>query len=159
MESGLGVLSNHDDTTGGIMPRDAETTHRIMSAVKARGTTPETALARSLWKRGLRYRKHYPITGRPDLALVKARIAIFCDGDFWHGNNWRIRGLKSLEDELTSYTDFWAMKIRRNIERDRQVSQELSDQGWLVLRFWESDIRKSVEECADKIVEAYQSRR
>ena len=140
------------------MPRDAETTYRIMSAIKSKGTTPERMLAKSIWKRGLRYRKHYAITGKPDFVFVKARIAVFCDGDFWHGNNWRIRGLNSLEDELASYSDFWVSKITRNIERDQQVNEKLIEDGWLVLRFWESDIRKSVEECTAKIWETYQSR-
>lgn len=139
------------------MPRDAETTYRIMSAIRSKGTTPERILAKSIWKCGLRYRKHYAISGKPDFVFVKARIAVFCDGDFWHGNNWRIRGLKSLEDELASYSDFWVSKIRRNMERDQHVNEKLREDGWLVLRFWESDIRESVEECTARIWEAYQS--
>ena len=140
------------------MPRDASTTYRIMSAIKSKGTEPERLLAKALWKNGLRYRKHYKIKGKPDFVFVAARIVVFSDGDFWHGNNWRIRGLRSLEEELASYNDFWAGKIRRNIEHDRNVTQELKAQGWLVLRFWESEIRKSPEACAKKILQIYKRR-
>lgn len=133
------------------MPRDPETTYRIMSAIKSKDTSPERLLARALWSYGLRYRKHYRIYGKPDLVVVKSRIAIFCDGDFWHGNNWRIRGLRSLEEELNNYSPFWAGKIKRNIMRDEQVNKVLDENGWLVMRFWESDIRKSPEDCARRV--------
>lgn len=106
----------------------------------------------------MRYRKHYGLPGKPDFALVRASIAIFCDGDFWHGNNWRIRGLGSQEDELARYDEAWAKKIRRNIERDKSITRTLEDSGWLVLRFWESDIRKSADTCAIVVRNAHDSR-
>ena len=101
------------------MGRSAETTYRIMSAIKSKDTGPEKNLGRELWKLGLRYRKQYKITGRPDFVFIKAKIAVFCDGDFWHGNNWKIRGKKSFAEELRDYSDFWRQKILRNIERDK----------------------------------------
>ena len=140
------------------MPRDKDTTYRIMSAIKSKDTTPERLLAKALWDLGLRYRKHHRLQGRPDFVFTRAKIAVFCDGDFWHGNNWRIRGLGSLDEELSKYSPFWSEKIRRNITRDEKVTKALQDDGWLVLRFWESDIRKSPESCAGKVLEAYHSR-
>lgn len=141
------------------MTRDKQTTYRIMSAIKSEETIPERMLGKAMWAVGLRYRKHLrKLEGKPDFCFIKKKIAIFCDGDFWHGNNWRIRGLKSLEEELANYSDFWVRKIKRNIERDRQVTEELERQGWLVIRFWESEIRKSADRCADMVLRTYNQR-
>jgi DNA mismatch endonuclease (patch repair protein) len=135
--------------------RDPETTYRIMSAIKSKNTKPERLLAREMWKRGLRYRKQYKIKGRPDFVFVKARIAIFCDGDFWHGHNWAIRGMESFEEELSSYSKTWREKLTRNVQRDKSINRQLEAEGWIVLRFWESEIKKSPEACAIKIKTIY----
>lgn len=140
------------------MIRDKQTTYRIMSAIKSRNTVPERLLGKALWALGLRYRKHFPIEGKPDFGFKRAKLAVFCDGDFWHGNNWRVRGLPSFDAELASYSDFWAKKIKRNVDRDQRVTRYLSDKGWLVIRLWESDIRRNPEECAHQILDAYQAR-
>lgn len=141
------------------MPRNKETTYRIMSAIKSKGTTPEKLLGREMWSLGLRYRKHYKkLAGNPDFVFVKAKLVVFCDGDFWHGNNWRIRGLASLEDELATYNEFWRNKITRNIHRDDNTNTELRNQGWMVLRFWESDIRMSPKRCAQIVSDKYRER-
>ena len=134
--------------------RSKELTSRIMSSIKSKDTKPEKILGSSIWKTGLRYRKHYKIKGKPDFVFVSKRVAIFCDGDFWHGNNWKIRGLNSFAEELDSYSEFWKNKIKRNVERDKEVEKELRKQGWTVIRFWESDILKNPERCA-KIVFNY----
>lgn len=126
-----------------------------MSAVKSKNTKPEQLLSRSMWKLGLRYRKHYDIIGKPDFVFIRAQIAVFCDGDFWHGHNWVVRGMASLEEELARYDDFWRKKIERNVERDKVVTSSLEDLGWVVLRFWESDIKKSPEACAEKVKIVY----
>lgn len=136
--------------------RDKETTYRIMSSVKSKDTEPERILGSAMWRLGLRYRKQYKLKGKPDFVFVSARIAVFCDGDFWHGGNWRLRGFDSLKEELASYNDFWAEKIERNVQRDRQVNKDLKKEGWMVIRFWESDVRKSPEDCAIKIFEEYE---
>ena len=81
---------------------------------------------------------------------------VFCDGDFWHGHNWAIRGLSSLEEELDKYTQFWRDKILCNIQRDKEQTVHLENEGWNVIRIWESDIKKDVAKCADIIEEAYQ---
>ena len=136
--------------------RSEEMTRKIMSAIPSKGTEPEILLGKSLWSLGLRYRKHYGIEGKPDFVLVKSKIAIFCDGDFWHGNNWRLRKLKSREEEFSTYSDFWVKKITNNIKRDKKVNRKLRNEGWTVLRFWESRIRKSPEKCAMKVLRTHQ---
>lgn len=133
------------------MSRTPETTYAIMSAIKSKNTEPERILGSALWKLGLRYRKHAKLPGKPDFIFNKVKLIVFCDGDFWHGNNWRIRGIASLEEELSSYSDFWRKKILRNIERDKEVNKKLSDLGWYIMRFWESEIRDNPSSCADKV--------
>jgi DNA mismatch endonuclease, patch repair protein len=134
------------------MARDKATTYRIMSAVKSRNTSPELLLGSAMWGLGIRYRKHYKIKGRPDFVLVSKRIAIFCDGDFWHGNNWRIRGISSRRKELAGYSEFWRTKIKKNIERDKLVSKQLKKESWRVIRFWESEIKSNAQKCARQVL-------
>jgi len=141
------------------MPRDKETTYKIMSSIKSKDTVPEKLLGKELWKLGLRYRKHYKILGKPDFVFLKRKIAVFCDGDFWHGNNWKLRGLESFEKELSMYNEFWKEKLLRNIKRDNRVNSELTKTGWLVLRFWESDIRKSPVTYAKIVKDEYIKRK
>lgn len=128
------------------MQRDKEVTSEIMRSIKSKNTRPELILGKALWSKGYRYRKHYKIRGKPDFVFVSKKVAIFCDGDFWHDNNWRLRNLPSLEAELDSYSHFWANKIKCNIERDKEVNFQLKREGWTVLRFWESEIKKNIEE-------------
>ncbi len=141
------------------MKRDPKITSRIMAAIKSRDTEPERMLGRAMWALGLRYRKSYNLPGKPDFALTWAKIAVFCDGDFWHGNNWSLRGYGSLEEELSRYTDFWAQKIMRNIERDKRVDDQLSTDGWTVVRFWESDIRRDADACAQIVRWMWEAKR
>ena len=131
--------------------RKAEITHKIMSSIRSKDTIPEKTLGSAMWKHGLRYRKHYDIYGKPDFVFIRKKIAVFCDGDFWHGNNWRIRGLKNLDEELNGYNDFWKNKILKNISRDKSVNKQLKINGWCVMRFWESAIRKDPIRIAQKI--------
>jgi len=141
------------------MARDEIVTHKIMSAIKSRDTEPELILRRAIWKQGLRYRVNMKnLPGKPDIVFTKAKIAVFCDGDFWHGHNWAIRGLGSFEEELKSYSPFWREKIVGNVERDKRHNETLENDGWLVLRFWESEIRDDADTCAKRVREAYCSR-
>jgi DNA mismatch endonuclease, patch repair protein len=136
--------------------RTPEVTYKIMSAVKSKNTKPEMKLRRELWSRGLRYRVNVKtITGKPDIVFSKAKMAVFCDGDFWHGHNWAIRGLPSLDAELERYSKYWSLKILTNVERDKRVTFNLEKDGWTVLRFWESDIKENVAVCADEIEAKY----
>jgi DNA mismatch endonuclease (patch repair protein) len=135
-----------------------ETIYKKMAAVKSKDTIPERLLGKAMWKLGLRYRKCYKIKGTPDFVFVKHKIAVFCDGDFWHGNGWRIRGFKNRKEEQATYSRFWANKVRENIQRDKAVNKYLRKNGWVVIRFWESQIKKSSTACGARIVKVYKKK-
>lgn len=135
--------------------RNPEVTHKIMSSIKSKDTKPELLLRKSLWHKNMRYRVNYKgLPGKPDIVFTKSKVAVFCDGDFWHGHNWVIRGMDSFEEELEGYSEFWKNKILRNIQRDKEVSQKLNAMGWKVIRIWESDIKSDINECVKAIEEA-----
>lgn len=103
-----------------------------MRRIKAKNNKLEVSLRKMLYRAGLRFRIHHPhLPGRPDIALTKYKIAIFIDGEFWHGYNW---GTKKWQ--IKSNRAFWIAKIERNIQRDRINNQKLKSQGWAVIRFW-----------------------
>ncbi|CAN5736113.1 MAG: very short patch repair endonuclease [Euzebyales bacterium] len=131
-----------------------------MRSNRAKDTKPELALRRALHARGLRYRLHAAdVPGRPDLVIRSLRLAVFIDGDFWHGNRWRLRGLARLEDDFHSNRAFWVAKITRNVERDRAVNERLAADDWTVVRVWESDVLRDVDRVADLVEEAIRSAR
>ena len=135
--------------------RDPAVTHKIMSAVKSKDTRPELKLRTALWKEGLRYRVNYKrLPGKPDIVFTKWKVVVFCDGDYWHGHNWAIRGQSSLQEELSGYSQYWRDKILRNIERDEENNMALKAQGWTVIRIWESDIKNDLERCVETVKEA-----
>lgn len=122
--------------------------HKNMVAVKNKGTKPELILRMALWRKGLRYRKNYKgVPGVPDIAFVQKKIAVFVDGDFWHARGHQ----EHPGEEVASNQAFWKKKLSRNVERDREVNDALTELGWLVLRFWESDIKKDVDKCVEDI--------
>ncbi|MFA6618273.1 MAG: very short patch repair endonuclease [Candidatus Neomarinimicrobiota bacterium] len=124
--------------------------NKIMRSVKNKGTKIECMLGKSLWKRGLRYRKNSKyVYGKPDFSFKGLKVAVFCDGEFWHGRDWETKKF-----EIKSNKKFWYSKIERNIERDREVNEKLINNGWIVLRFWESDILKNLEKCSNEVEEA-----
>ena len=140
------------------MGRAPETTRKIMSAIKSHDTRPEIALRKELWRRGLRYQKNYKgLPGKPDIVFSRPRLAVFCDGDFWHGYNWTLRGYGSLEEELNRYSKPWADKIRKNIQRDIEVTKVLQSLGWQVLRIRESAIKADVKRCGDEVEYLYRN--
>lgn len=136
--------------------RDPKVTSHIMSQIRSKGGKAETLLGKTMWRLGLRYRKHYSIRGKPDYAFVRAKIAVFCDGDFWHGRDFCEKLAKG---RFKKNKDYWIKKITRNMERDTEINLELQKQGWLVLRFWESEIFKNPDECANQVLEFYKKRR
>ena len=118
-----------------------------MQQVKNKDSKIEVLLRKELWSRGLRYRKNVNrIYGKPDIAFIGKKIAVFCDSEFWHGYNWEER-----KKDFKSHQEFWIPKIERNMGRDREVNQILEADGWLVLRFWGRDIEKHATKCADLI--------
>lgn len=122
-----------------------------MQHIKSKDTKIELLLRRALWEKGYRYRKNYSgLHGKPDIALTKYKIAIFCDGEFFHGKDWEILRPR-LEKSINS--DFWINKISRNIQRDSEVDKELLYRGWTVIRFWGNDIKKNIDECIQVVDE------
>lgn len=118
-----------------------------MQANKSTGTKPETILAKTLFARGHRYRKNNKsVFGKPDLTFKKIKLAIFVDGEFWHGKDWHIQ-----KDNHKTNRDFWISKIERNIERDKEVNEELTRKGWTVLRFWGKEIEQNLLHCVTQI--------
>ena len=118
-----------------------------MQAVKSKGSKIEVLLQKKLWAKGYRYRKNNKkVFGKPDITFAKYKLAIFADSEFWHGKNWEKR-----KHDHKSNVDFWHKKIQRNIERDKEVNEELKRQGWTVLRFWGKDIKKNLDDIVYKI--------
>lgn len=124
-----------------------EQRRKNMQANKSIGTKPELLLAKTLFARGHRYRKNdKTVFGKPDLTFKKIKLAIFVDGEFWHGKDWEQRKY----DHKTNQ-EFWKKKIERNIQRDKEVNEELTGQGWRVLRFWGKHIDKNLLSCTFEI--------
>jgi len=109
-------------------------------ASKKTDTSCELVLRRALWASGFRYRLHHSeVPGRPDLVFMRQRIAVFCDGDFWHGRNLDARVARLARGHNAPY---WTEKITKNVARDRFVTKRLTAEGWRVIRLWETDISR-----------------
>ena len=122
---------------------------RNMRHVKSKDTSIELKMRKALWSEGIRYRKNYnSLPGHPDIAITKYKIAVFCDSSFFHGRDYDVK------KKPQTNTDFWKKKIERNIERDREVNRQLRLQGWTVLRFWDTEIRKNLSGCIEAVKEA-----
>lgn len=126
-----------------------------MRSVKRSNTRIELLLRKALWNRGLRYRVDCKdIYGTPDIAIKKYKIAIFCDSEFWHGYDW-----DNNKNSIKSNREFWIPKIERNIARDKEVNKNLTENGWIVFRFWGKEIQKKLENCVDEILNAVEKRK
>ena len=124
-------------------------TRKRMSNVKLKNGDAEQLLAKRLWHLGYRYRKndkHLP--GSPDIAILKYRIAVFVDGEFWHGKDWETRKAR-----LQRNREYWIEKIEENMARDVRVDKELRDRGWVPIRFWAKDALKDTDACIEKILQ------
>lgn len=118
-----------------------------MKAIKSKDTKMEVKLAKALWAKGYRYRKHNKsVFGKPDLTFKKFKIAIFVDSEFFHGKDWKTQKYK-----IKSNREFWWNKIESNIARDKLVNITLVDKGWIILRFWAKEVEKELEICIVKI--------
>ena len=136
------------------MPKTPEQISYNMRQVKNKDSAIELALRKELWSRGLRYRKNVKtVYGKPDIAFIRKKIAVFCDSEFWHGYDWEER-----KKDFKSHQEFWIPKIERNMERDREVTVKLESEGWTVLRFWGKQIKHDVVACADEIERTWRRR-
>jgi len=119
---------------------------KIMKSIKGSDTGIEVRLRKALWHKGIRYRKNFKVFDcHPDIVITKYKIAVFCDGNFWHGKELQKRPIKH-------NSSYWNEKIRRNVERDLENTIELRDNGWIVLRFWEDDIQNNLPNCVDNVL-------
>jgi DNA mismatch endonuclease (patch repair protein) len=124
----------------------------IMRRVHSTGTTPELVLRKALRSKGIRFKTSPPdLPGKPDIILPKIKIAIFVDGDFWHGNQWRHRGFPSFTAQFkgANHKGCWISKMPRNVRRDFGNTAQLIDSDWRVLRFWETDVLRNLERCVE----------
>lgn len=122
-----------------------------MRRIKSKDTSIELLLRKRLWQEGIRYRKNYScLPGKPDIAITKYKIAIFCDGEFFHGKDWNVLKQRLSKGKNSKY---WVDKIERNITRDRINDKMLLYYDWVVLHFWENDIKNDLENCIETIKE------
>ena len=127
-------------------PKSYDTTPQIqarMGRVRLKRGRAETLLAKELWHRGLRYRLNWrALPGSPDIAITSKKLAVFVDGEFWHGENWEQRKAKLKKDR-----DYWIEKIEENMARDRRNDEKLRTLGWTPLHFWEKEVLKRLDDC------------
>jgi DNA mismatch endonuclease vsr len=124
-----------------------EQRRKNMQAIRSSNTKAEILLAKALFSKGYRYRKNNKsVFGTPDLTFKKIKLAIFVDGEFWHGKDWENR-----KNNIETNKEYWIKKIENNIKRDIKVNDILLTQNWTVLRFWAKDIEKKLDFCVSKI--------
>lgn len=137
--------------------RDQALISRIMASVQSRNTGPELSLRKALRTLGRPF-WYQPtnIPGRPDFVFPKDRVVLFVDGDFWHGRQWKLRGLKSLAEQFSRSNNraYWTQKISRNVERDAKTTRLLRRLGWCVIRVWETNVKSHPERCLRRIQRA-----
>lgn len=122
---------------------------QIMSKIKSKNTKAEIILRKALWHKGIRYRIHNKkLPGSPDIVIGKYKIALFIDGEFWHGYNWEQK-----KQKINKNRAFWIPKIERNMQRDKMNNIALLCSGYLVIRFWEKQIKSNLQACIAKIDE------
>lgn len=128
--------------------------HHIMQSIRSKNTEIEKELGKAMWALGIRYRKNDKrIFGCPDFTIKKYKIAIFCDGEFFHGKDW-----DSKKTKISTNKEYWTTKIEKNIRRDQLVNETLAKDNWIVLRFWGEDIMRNMNVCLDRISSAIKER-
>ena len=126
-----------------------EATSKRMSKVKLKKGKAEMLLAKALWHKGYRYRLNWKrLPGSPDIAILKYHVAIFVDGEFWHGQDW-----ENKKHKLKRNKEYWVEKIEENISRDQKVDRELRAMDWEPVHFWSKEVEKNLEECVSAIAE------
>lgn len=139
--------------------RDPAIVSRNMRAIRSRGNLADRALGRELHRRGLRYRRYASLPGTPDLVFTFRRVAVFVDGDFWHGRVLLEAGPDALAKTFrTVRRDWWVAKVTATTERDRRATAALAATGWLVVRLWERDVLADVCAAADAVCASLEGR-
>ena len=127
-------------------PKSYDTTPEIrrrMGRVRLKNGKAETILAKRLWHEGYRYRRNDKrLPGSPDIALGRYKVAVFVDGEFWHGENWEVRKAKLQKNRAD-----WIEKIEENMARDRRVDEQLREMGWTPVHFWEKQVLRHTDDC------------
>ena len=114
-----------------------------MSRIRSTNTKVDLNMKEILSELGYAYERYPTITGKPDFIIKSKKIAIFCDGDFWHGYKYH--------EKKKPTKRYWKDKIESNMKRDLRVNRKLRCDGWSVLRFWEHDIHANPEKCKKRI--------
>lgn len=147
---------------GAYRPKDRAEVARNMAAIRSQENRTESALRSALHRMGLRYRK-YPaaVFGKPDIVFPKERVAVFVDGDYWHGRFLRERGMSATKKRLAGRPNeqYWLTKFQRNMARDDNVTATLKDAGWSVLRLWESDVKRDIPAAARQVAAIVRTKR
>lgn len=119
---------------------------KTMSKIRAKHSVPELLLRSALWAKNIRFRLHKKdLPGKPDLVIAKYKLAIFVDGDFWHGYEWKVRKPKTNQG-------FWHPKIERNMQRDQFANESLHQMGYTVMRFWEHEVKQNLKACVNQVM-------
>lgn len=127
--------------------KTTEATRKRMSKVHLKGGKAEVLLAKRLWHEGIHYFKNYKkLPGSPDIAITKYKIAIFVDGEFWHGYNWENQKLR-----LKRNREYWIKKIEENMQRDKKDDELLRKMNWTPVHFWEKTVLKNTDYCVELI--------
>jgi DNA mismatch endonuclease, patch repair protein len=144
----------------GYRPKPADEVRRNMSAIRSRDNRTELALRKALFAAGLRFRLHRrDLSGNPDIVFVGARVAVFVDGDFWHARSLREKGIEAVRRAIRTPTQsYWLAKFARRVVRDDEVSEALRKEGWRVMRFWESDVKRDLQKTVRAVVRAVKRR-
>lgn len=136
------------------MKRDEATVSYTMSRIRGKDTSIEVKLRKALYEKGCRYRCNSKyIFGHPDISFKGVKVVVFCDSEFWHGKDF-----EENEKKILSNREYWIPKIKRNIERDNEVNEKLTQEGYLIFRFWGGEIEKNLDKCVTKILEGLSSR-
>jgi len=121
---------------------------RIMAKIRGKNTKPELLLRKALWKRNIRFRIHdKSLPGRPDIVIKKYKLAIFVDGEFWHGKNWEQK-----KEKMQTNRSFWVPKIERNMQKDHLHTTALKDMGYAVFRFWADELMSGPDAFVNQVM-------
>jgi len=138
--------SDHTITKHGFTT--SETRSNIMKKIKGRDTVIEKSFRLIFWHKGFRYRiNDRKLPGKPDIVFPQYRVVVFIDGEFWHGYNWANK-----KNKIKSNRDYWIKKIEGNMKRDRDINNKLIQAGWIVLRFWENEIKSDLDRCVSMVL-------